>query len=299
MEPGSVFGQRRPIAAGAQRCQCAAMQRYLICLALVLCVASGAGAQQVMITGRLVDGHGAPVALAEVKVNRTRVVTNDSGLFSTRVDGGKVSLEAKRLGFMQTKLTIQARRDTTIEIVMLPSAGRLQTVTVTETSLAGLTRLGFYDRQEQVKRGFLNGTFITPEDITKRNPSAVSQMFGNVQGVSLQNSAGRLIPTAHDGQCAMTIYLDGAQINNTKGQQGKMSALIEMERDNPSTVDGPQAGRIADYGGIDLVMSAHQLLAIEVYPRSGSAPLKYQSISNNCGIILLWTKDGAGREARR
>jgi hypothetical protein len=269
-------------------------------IVLAVLVSSVAQAQDVLLSGRLVDGHSAPIALAEVKVNRTRVATNDSGRFAVRIDAGKVNIEVKRLGFMQARHSMQVRRDTTIEIVMLPSPGRLQTVTVTETSLAGLTRLGFYDRQEQVKRGFLNGTFITPDDVTKRNPSAVSQMLGNVQGVSLQNSAGRLIPTAHDGQCAMTIYLDGAQINNTKGQQGKMSALIEMERDNQIDPElGPTGGRIADYGGIDLVMSAHQLLAIEVYPRAGSAPLKYQSLSNNCGIILLWTKDGSARESRR
>ncbi len=55
----------------------------------------------------------------------------------------------------------------------------------------------------------------------------------------------------------------------------------------------------SDHGGIDLVMSAHQLAALEIYPRLTSAPLRYQSLSNNCGVILLWTKDGADREARR
>jgi hypothetical protein len=267
---------------------------------LAVLAASVAEAQNVVVTGRLVDGHGAPISLAEVKIGRTRVPTNDSGQFIGSVEVGKVRIEAKRLGFLQSKLELRLTRDTAIEIVMLPSPGRLAAVTVTETSLAGLTRLGFYDRQEQAKRGFLNGTFITPDDITKRNPSAVSQMLGNVQGVSLQTSAGRLIPTAHDGLCAMTIFLDGAQINNTKGQQGKMSAYIEFQRDNPlNDPSTPPQGRMADYGGIDLVMSANQLLAIEVYPRAGSAPLKYQSLTNNCGIILLWTKDGSARESRR
>jgi hypothetical protein len=266
---------------------------------LAVLVASVAEAQNVVVTGRLVDGHGAPIPLAEVKVHRTRVATNDSGQFAARVDVGKVTIEVKRLGFMPSKLTVQVRRDTAIEIIMLPSPGRLQTVTVTETSLAGLTRLGFYDRQEQAKRGLLNGSFITPDDITKRNPSAISQMLGNIQGVSLQNSAGRSIPTAHDGACAMTIYLDGAQVNNTKGQQGKMSALIEWERANPIGEEGPEGGKIADYGGIDLLTSAQQILAIEVYPRMGSAPIRYQSLTNNCGIILLWTKDGSERESRR
>jgi hypothetical protein len=298
MGRGTIFGQPLLLAAGPLWHQRICMQPTALVVLSVL-VASVSEAQNVLVTGRLIDGHGAGIALAEVKVNRTRVATNDFGQFAVRIDAGKVNIEVKRLGYMQSKMALRLMRDTTIEIVMLPNPGQLRTVTVTERAVTGLTRLGFFDRQEQAKRGFLNGTFITPEDITKRNPSAVSQMLGNVQGVSLQNSAGRLIPTAHDGMCAMTIFLDGAQINNSKGQQGKMSAFIEMERDNPSHVDGPQAGRIADYGGIDLVMSAQQLLGIEVYPRAGSAPLKYQSLTNNCGMILLWTKDGSEREARR
>lgn len=272
------------------------MQTRLALVSSIL-LAAGLGAQDIVVNGRLVDGHGAPIPLAEVKVNRARVATNDSGQFAVRIEPGKVNIEAKRLGFMQSTLAMRLTRDTTIEIVMLPSAGQLKAVVITERARTGLERLGFYDRQEQAKRGLLNGTFITPEDVAKRNPSAISQMLGNVQGLTLQNSAGRQIPVGGDGSCVMTIFLDGAQTNNTRGTESAIAALQNMERVN-GTADGPM-GRGSDHGGIDLVMSAHQLAAIEVYPRLSSAPIKYQPLSNNCGVILLWTKDGASREAGR
>lgn len=275
------------------------MQRSLMVLAATLCPAVAA-AQEVTLGGRLVDGHGAPIPLAEVKVNRTRVATNDSGRFSVRVDAGKVNVEAKRLGFMQARLSVHVRRDTAIELVMLPSAGQLKAVTITERARTGLERLGFYDRQDQAKRGLLNGTFVTPEDVEKRNPSAISQMLGNVQGITLKSSAGRQIPTGPDGSCVMTIFLDGTQVNNTKGQQSARGAMMEMEAKTAAEVAGrEEGGRSFDYGGIDLVSSAHNLAAIEIYPRVTSAPMKYQPLANNCGVILVWTRDGASREARR
>jgi hypothetical protein len=267
--------------------------------AATLCLVTqtaAANAQEVVVTGRLVDGHGAGIALAEVKVNRTRVATNDSGQFAVRIDVGKVNIEAKRLGFMQSKLSLQVRRDTAIEIVMLPSPGQLKAVTVTERARTGLEALGFYDRMEQQKRGLLNGTFITPEDVARRNPSAISQMMGNVQGVALRTSAGRMIPVGPDGTCVMTMFLDGVMVSNTKGQGAVMQEMAEMMQ---KAATGVPDGRMADYGGIDLVMSAHQLAAMEIYPRISSAPVKYQPLAGSCGVILIWSKDGSEREARR
>jgi hypothetical protein len=198
---------------------------------------------------------------------------------------------------MQSKLSMQVRRDTAIEIVMLPSPGQLKAVTVTERARTGLENFGFYERMEQQKRGLVNGTFITPEDVARRNPSAISQMMGNVQGVSLMTSAGRMIPVGPDGTCVMTMFLDGVMVNNTKGQGAVMQEMAEMMQKSGSSA--PPDGRMADYGGIDLVMAAHQLAAMEIYPRISSAPIKYQPLAGSCGVILIWSRDGSEREARR
>jgi hypothetical protein len=67
----------------------------------------------------------------------------------------------------------------------------------------------------------------------------------------------------------MTIYVDGVRfysLSESKNQVDQNHIFIN-----------------------DLV-SANSIAGIEVYPRSVTAPPKYQSLNGTCGVILIWTK---------
>ena len=67
----------------------------------------------------------------------------------------------------------------------------------------------------------------------------------------------------------MTIYVDGVRFNS-------LSQLKNTRGDNHIFIN-------------DLV-SANSIAGIEVYPRSVTAPPKYQSLNGTCGVVLIWTK---------
>jgi hypothetical protein len=41
---------------------------------------------------------------------------------------------------------------------------------------------------------------------------------------------------------------------------------------------------------LDEIVSLTSIAGIEVYPRSVTAPPKYQSLNGLCGVVLIWTR---------
>jgi hypothetical protein len=119
---------------------------------------------------------------------------------------------------------------------------------------------GFETRRS---RGF--GTFITREQIEKKNPRVTTDLFRTVSGVKLLRESGtptvvssRLGTTAY---CPVRYFIDGANYP-LYGQS--IDAMIQ----------------VADIG------------AIEVYPGGATIPPQFGGRESACGVIAIWTRQG-------
>src|SRR6266850_1485115 len=86
------------------------------------------------LTGRVVDVGGQPVAAAIVEVTELgrRVTTTEAGEFRIAIAPGRYTLAVRRHGFAPVvREIVVARGQTALEIVLTPSALRLEPVTVT------------------------------------------------------------------------------------------------------------------------------------------------------------------------
>src|SRR4051812_22575592 len=117
-----------------------------IAIAIVLCVASTAGAQandraRGVIIGVVADTNLHPIPLADVNIggSSVRVAADSSGRFRiTNVPSGRFVLVARRIGFQPGIATIDiAERDTLwLSFTLDPAAQELPTMVVTERTLS-------------------------------------------------------------------------------------------------------------------------------------------------------------------
>src|SRR6266511_1344181 len=90
------------------------------------------------VTGRVVDVSGQPVASAIIEVTDLgrSVTTTDAGEFRIALAPGRYTLAVRRTGFAPAVREIAVPRQPTLEIVLTPSALRLEPVTVTASRQA-------------------------------------------------------------------------------------------------------------------------------------------------------------------
>src|SRR5206468_830248 len=109
------------------------------------------------------------------------------------------------------------------------------------------------------------GTFMTPEDVRRRNPSYVSDMLRNVSGievVSPRPGQSTIVSTrsmSMNGRCTMNVFVDGTR--------QYMSGGMTIE----DVVAGPE------------------MAAMEVYPSASEVPQEYIVNGSDCGAIVIWT----------
>lgn len=182
-------------------------------------------------------------------------------------------VDFRRIGFEPVTLRFDVAPDSALRIVMRRLAHTVDAVRVVAQRIQSLELRGFYERVTDVKRGINNGFFITPEEIESRPGARVTDFLSGRAGirVKLVQEVGKgrwgLEPQGLDG-CRMTIYVDGVRFHmlNSPG----------LERGNINFIND--------------LLSTNTVAGIEVYPRSVTAPPKYQSLNGTCGVILIWTR---------
>ncbi|HSA57306.1 MAG TPA: carboxypeptidase-like regulatory domain-containing protein [Gemmatimonadaceae bacterium] len=230
-----------------------------------------------VIHGRVTDPTGAPVTFAGVYASGARVVANDTGYFRLEARARDViRLDVRRIGFKAAQLVVPAGGDTTVVVTMEPVEQMLESVRVqANQTIRTLATRGFYRRLHDQERGINSGVFITVDDIDRRKPHRITQMFEGLQGVRIVRVGGECL-MEHDPRCrapvnssgcAMAVYLDGRRLNPMRQESCESYAV-----------------------GIDeLALSTH-VAGIEVYSRSGKVPPEYQSLVGRGGAILIWTR---------
>lgn len=253
--------------------------------------APAAGAEAATISGRIRNSQGdTPVAEAEVRLfgRTTGAVSGADGGFTLgALPAGTHSLEVRALGFLPKRLTVHLVPGRTLQMAVQlePTAYVLDPVKVTgESGNAGIA--GFERR-----RAGGGGTFITEEQIRKRNPASTNDLFLGVAGMELRSVAGNTAVlmkraatmTGKFGSavCFPQYYVDGQprQLGVTNLRTGE---LVALERGGAPVLDlGP-----------NILVSPGEIHGIEIYRGLGAIPPEFARFDSGCGVIAIWTKRG-------
>jgi hypothetical protein len=248
--------------------------RRLVPGVMACLIATGADAQVGSlgtggIRGLVRDSGGLAIIGAQVTFPGTTLIaeTDDSGRFElAKVRPGMLSLRFRRVGYQPDTVELLVLAGKTVPLEMTLSRLTVSLTPVVVTGRAELTgwRAGFYQRKDVGA-----GHFFTSNDIDRRNPSTMSDMFRMIPGVTVQPSMGMIrnqLRFRGNRGCAPLTWLDGSPL-----------AAGEFDID---------------------ALSPRSIEAFEVY--TGSIVPPRFSVSpgigpRTCGAIVIWSKEGQKR----
>jgi hypothetical protein len=210
------------------------------------------------------SGGTTPLVGAEVKIGAKSVArTNERGeWFATDVAGGTRMAEVRAVGYAPERRAINIVNDAPTMTTRLSTLqAMLDTVRVRATKLTDRHQSGFEDR----RRSSGMGRFITAQDIARRDPFAVSDLFKMQAGMRLERSGLGLTAILLRGTfadyCAPVFYIDGMY-------------MAELTAED-----------------VDTYLDPKKVMGIEIYPGS-SAPAQFSRgmFGESCGSVVVWTK---------
>ena len=227
-------------------------------------------ARSARLTGRVHDAVGSAIVKAEILVTNTsfRAETGTDGRFELAgLPSGPVEVVVRRLGFSPAKIPLELgsgeMRD--IRVLLSPVAMMMDSVAVTAEAPAIEKAFGGFEMRKS--RGF--GSFITREQIEKKNPRVTTDLFRSVSGVKLLRENGtptvvsaRLGTTAY---CPVRYYIDGQSY--------------------------PLYGQ-----SIDTMVQPADIGAIEIYPGGATVPPQFGGRESACGVVAIWTRQGVKKQ---
>ena len=238
----------------------------VLMLALVVLAPYTARAQQAALRGIVTDSAGKPVPGAEVAIAARRLearTTDEGRFFFTRMYAGVVDVSVRRIGYEPTK--VRARlldgNVAAVEVILIARPAELEQVDVSAVSRQRLGIEGFNKRREQ---GL--GTYVTRDDIEKRNTTSVSAILRTVPGI-------RFISIRGNGSA------QGVRFNGTSIRQRDCAPMI--------WIDGQAApGLEVD----DVILP--DIEGIELYNGPSTTPMQFsqQQKDNTCGTIVIWSR---------
>lgn len=250
--PGNGLLLRDLVVGASQRVQ----QRTSASGARVTSVLTGKAA----LRGVARNQTGQPVNGARVTLWGTGVETtaNASGQYQfTALPEGTYTVEVRAVGFQphRAPADLVATRDNVADLTLTPLVTTVDTLRVRANRAVPLEE---FERRR--KMGF--GHFLTEDDIKKKGPTYMGDIFRGLPGVvTMPGQFGRdrvlIRSTGMTGDCAPAIFLNGLYVN------------------------------IED-GDLDNIINPKDVRAIELYSRVASIPLQFQT-RNGCGSAVIWT----------
>lgn len=245
---------------------------------------------QRVIIGTILDARDQPVPFAAITIGgvpTAATTADDSGRFRLVVPHReRVVFDAKRVGYMPSRISLVAGGDTTVTVLLLPSATSLPTIEVKDVPLRPAGLAGFEQRMKERQRGAGAGWFITAKDIEAKQPLRATQVVEGVPSIYVRRVAGdRFAIYGHSGigaECPATVYLDGVVV-------GGISDMV-LGRDRRGRAVVTKDGEGAP---IDMIIEPSDIAGVEVYQRGIFAPTALQPNDPNamrCAIIAYWTK---------
>ena len=225
---------------------------------------------QASLTGRVTNGAGAPIVGARVDVLGTpgATLTRENGEFSlAELPSGTQTVVVRQIGFapVEQAVELSTRAPARVTIALTRAAQVLAPVAVTASADAGLDKVGFTQR----RRG-AGGYFVTAEDIEKRAPNLLTDVFRTIPSL-------RVVPSGND-------YVIQSARNPT-------NSCVKYY------VDGAPWEAIFA-GDVDRLLPTWEIAAIEVYNGSNT-PMQFQSPgASGCASIVIWSKTRTGGNRR-
>jgi TonB family protein len=223
------------------------------------------------INGTIRDASGNPVVGAQITVGGTTLVaeSDERGEFKlAKAAAGATSIRVRRIGYQPdtVRVDVLAGQTIPVEIVLNRVAVELAPLIVYgRRNLTGRLA-GFYDR---MGRG--NGHFMTREQIERRNPHNMTDLFRMVPGARVQPTRfgdGRV--TFRGSRNPPLVWLDGTPL---------YAGEFNLDTVDPRSFEG-----------------------IEIYSGPSSVPAEFQgnrTMSSANGTIILWSREGELRPRKR
>ncbi|WP_419935864.1 carboxypeptidase regulatory-like domain-containing protein [Candidatus Palauibacter sp.] len=218
-----------------------------------------------------------PVVAAAVSVADDEAVAETSrsgGFVLSGVPVGEHELSVRHMGYAHLTHSVTVLRGTTteVEIGLSPDPVKMAPLVATATRSRRLEIRGFYERQHwgELVGG---GTFLTAEDIERRNPNRITHMIAETPGIRLgecgfrHNTCKLFSSRLSDGftntGCQMNVYLN----NTLVIRRGALHQQPLNDLVLPGEIDG-----------------------IEVYRGASSVPGEFAGSDSRCGVVVIWTK---------
>jgi len=217
-------------------------------------------AGQAVLTGRVVDQRGVVVADANVSVQGARASAKTGADGQFRLGGlpaGTRTVFVRRIGFAPQQIAVDLSSTTParIDIRLEKAVTTLASVTVEGKYAAALKENGFTERR---RMGM--GHYLTADDVARRQPQQVTQMFYMIPGFTVEQGMG------------------GSRIKSTRGANGCVTLWIDRV---------PQ--RMDSMGELDAIIRPEQILGIETYS-SVAAPMEFKAPGESaCSVVVIWT----------
>lgn len=216
------------------------------------------------LSGMVVTVGGNPVGGAEVRMgDGPRLRANERGEWTLPSAAmGTRMLEVRALGYYPMRLPVDVVPGSApVRVALSTLKAVLDTVRVTASRILDRQLSNFEDR----RRMSGTGRYLTPLDISRRNPLFVSQLFRSVPGMRVERgeegTAFLQVRDAAGDWCAPTVYLNGMHLG-------------ELTADE-----------------IDDWVQPHNIAGIEIYS-TGNVPLEFSRgmAGTLCGAVVIWTK---------
>ena len=222
------------------------------------------------LAGVVLAPGGTPVAEARVTVSGSEAVAiaDDRGRFRlTSLPAGTQTVEARRLGFMATRATVELRpREAQFVEVRMSDRGALLAAVRVRGRAVPRDRTGF---EERMRSGA--GHYLPRAAIEMRRASTFTEIVRGVPGA-------RVVPsgTGH------VILLDRATVTSLAAPCRPIY-----------WVDGARwAPEVSEV--VDQVIHPNDVEAVEIYAGSSQTPSQFTGFGVECGVIVVWTRRPGG-----
>ena len=223
------------------------------------------------VSGVVKDSLGSPVVGAIVSVGGSTLTaeSDEEGKFTlAKASPGELSLRVRRIGFKPdtVRVTVLAGGDHPITITLARLAVELQPLVIYGRRNVTGRMAGFYER---LGRGM--GHFLTREQIERRNPMNMTDMFRMIPGARVETRGlGNQAVRFRGARQAPLVWLDGTPL---------YAGEFDLDSVDPRSFEG-----------------------IEIYSGPASVPAEFlgnRMQSSAGGTIILWTRQGELRPKKK
>ncbi len=235
-------------------------------------IASGQAAPAA-ISGVVIGTDGRPLVDVEVVVIRTSQTTTTQAGGDFHFDSivpGTYLVTMRLIGYSPVMIKLELRSGITTLITqsLVRAAPILDTVTTVATMPPATSRLRDFER----RRANGVGSFLTRDDIERRNPVALSVMLRSVPSLDIIDSLGTPLPVSRRG---VTVRRIGGSL-----------------RPAPCVMRVMVDGMLQPGGQSIDAIPPLEIAGVEVYAGPATMPreLVTSAEGSYCGLVVIWTR---------